>query len=395
MNPVKHYKCFIATCTLILGLVSLAGISAEPARTGFDRGALETIRKNAGDPSLNLHSLLIERDGQVVLEIYRPGGDATLNSLNGLGSVCSSTQEFDANRLHDVRSVSKSIVSLLWGIPEYQKLLPALETPVLSLYPELADLTPDSSRAPNRGAGKATESDLSAFRDRITVEHLFTMSSGLDWEEWTNPLFSDEIRLLWTHSHARFLFDRGLVLKPGEKFKYNGGGTAVLADILVKATGKTLIELAREKLLLPLEIRDFEWAQDFRDRPMPHAGLRLRPRDMVKIGRLVLNGGVWNGKQIVRRDWIEISTRKHLDTGVTLLSWNGQSIGYGYQWWTGSSFVKGKQIDWTAAVGNGGQRIFVVPSLDLVVVTTAGDYGKLPIQMQVGRLFERVLGAIR
>ena len=164
----------------------------------------------------------------------------------------------------------------------------------------------------------------------------------------------------------------------------------MLADLLVRAAGKGLIDIAREDLFEPLGIQDFQWALDFRGRPLPHAGLRLRPRDMVKIGRLVLNGGVWNGKQIIRRDWIETSTRRHLDTGVTLLGANEESLGYGYQWWTGSSLVKGRHVAWSAAVGNGGQRIFVVPELDLVVVTTAGDYGEVQIQRKVARLCSRI-----
>ncbi|MBL8021595.1 MAG: serine hydrolase [Leptospirales bacterium] len=384
---MKHFevRSILPSRRVVLAGFFVVGLTtALQAESPFDAGGLATLEREARDPGTNLHSLLIERGGRIQFEMYRNGADETLDSLGGLGTLCSSETKFDANTLHDVRSVSKSITSLLWGIPEYQRILPDLGSSVLSHYPDVEEFQElPSSEKP------------ALDKRRITVRNLFQMNSGLAWEEWVSPVMSDELRLLWKSSHVSFLMDRSLVHEPGQKFNYNGGGTAVLADLLVRTTGKPLIDIAREKLFDPLEIKDFKWALDLRDRPMPHAGLRLRPRDMMKIGRLVLNGGVWNGKQIIRRDWIEISTRSHLDTGVTLLSGNEQSMGYGYQWWTGSSVVKGKQIDWTTAVGNGGQRIFVVPSFDLVVVTTAGDYGKVAIQGKIGRLFERVLEVVQ
>jgi CubicO group peptidase (beta-lactamase class C family) len=100
---------------------------------------------------------------------------------------------------------------------------------------------------------------------------------------------------------------------------------------------------------------------------MPFNGLRMRPRDLVKIGRMVLDHGRWGGRQVVPADWIAASLQPRLATGFG-------GLGYGYQWWTGTLDWKGKAIPWAAAFGNGGQRLFVVPDLDMTVAITAGAY---------------------
>jgi len=124
----------------------------------------------------------------------------------------------------------------------------------------------------------------------------------------------------------------------------------------------------------------------------PGAGLRLRPRDAAKIGQLVLNGGTWHGQRVVPEDWVKQSTKPRFNA-----SWGGGMLQYGYQWWLGTSpFGAGRTVDWIAAFGGGGQRIFIVPTLDLVVVTNAGLYADGGQSAIVRTIFEyRVLPAIR
>ena len=222
------------------------------------------------------------------------------------------------------------------------------------------------------------------------------MSSGLDWKEWGKGfLTSDETRLLWKAEPVRFVLNRPQSAEPGERFNYSGGNTAILADLLCKKTGKSLVEIARSELFEPLGITEWQWATDSHGRALPHAGLRLTPRDMVKLGRLVLNKGRWKGKQLISKRWIEESTRQHILTGVNIFSASGENLGYGYQWWTGHSAWNNRSIPWSAAIGNGGQRIYVVPALDMTVVMTAGNYGSLEIHRTIGKLFDAIVAAAR
>jgi CubicO group peptidase (beta-lactamase class C family) len=349
---------------------------ASPAAAGFEPAALCRALEAAARADANLHGFLVERGGRLVAELYREGPDAPINVRYGLGSLFPDEVAFGTDDLHDVRSVSKSVVALLYGIVAQEGALPALSSPVLAAFPELAGL---------RSEG----------REAITWEHLLTMSSGLAWHEFgRSPLTSDETRLFWKAEPLRFVFDRPLVAEPGTRFEYNSGGTTTLAELLVRTTGRPLAELAREKLFAPLGITRFEWATDVRDRPLAFTGLRLRPRDMAKLGRLVLAGGRWRGQQVVPEAWVAESLRPHLGTGVHGLSPTGEEAGYGYQWWTGRLASAGGVLPFAVAVGNGGQRIFVVPALDLTVVVTAGAYGEPAIARAINPLFEQVIGAL-
>ncbi|PJZ84224.1 serine hydrolase domain-containing protein [Leptospira harrisiae] len=319
------------------------------------------------------HSFVIERHGKLIAEVYNTRKDHPFNKRYGLRFPFDGETKFDANILHDVRSVSKSVVSLLFGIAIDKKMIDRVDMPVLSFYPELSIPADDP-------------------KQKITWRHLLTMSSGLDWEEWRYGfLFSDETKLLWKKDIPSFVFDREMLQPPGTKFKYNGGGTSVLSAILIQKTGKPLKELAKEWLFDPLEIQNFEWVEDQNGRALAHAGLRLKPRDMLKIGRLVLNRGNWKGKQIVSKQWLNESLEHQIDSEVKIFRKDGRSLGYGYQWWLGETVFMEKKIPWSLALGNGGQLIFSIPSLDMVIVTTAGGYGDPTAIQRILDLVEKII----
>jgi len=350
--------------------------TAKMTTVGFDGQALCQTLTQVAQGQDNVHALLVERHGTLVGEVYRTGPDLPISVAYGLWHPFAQDTAFDSQTQHDVRSVSKSVVSLLYGIALDQGKAPALDTPVLSLYPDLADLH-------------------NPQRDAIQVSHLLTMSSGLAWQEWgRGTLFSDETPMYWKASPARYLFDRERPDLPGRTFNYNGAGTATLADILSQRSGKSLSELARSELMEPLGIHQWEWVADIHGRPLAFAGLRLTPRDMLKIGRLVNNKGRWHGRQVVPEQWIEDSTRPHISTHLSLLALTEETTGYGYQWWTGHVNWRGQILDWASAMGNGGQRIFVVPKLDLTIVLTAGDYGSAAIHHRENRLISAIIEAI-
>lgn len=323
---------------------------AKPSEVGLDPAPLNTLATRIrANPEINIHSILIVKDGKLVFEEYFTGRDQ--NWGTDLGVV-----EFDKDRLHDLRSVSKSVTSALVGIAVSEGKIPGVEATAYDLFPEyLEQMAPD--------------------KRSLTLLHILTMSAGLDWFEpsdYTNP-GNDEIRLINSPDPIAFTLGRSLASTPGERFQYNGGLPTLLGYLLESGYGMRGDKILEQKLLAPLGIEGFEFHANSSGMLAYASGIRLRPRDMVKIGLLYLNGGQWNGDQIVAKDWIEASLEPHLPS-----SW---TAGYGYQWWI-ARFESPDEAMWMpSAVGNGGQRIFVVQPLNMVVVITAGNYnmGDVPL----------------
>ena len=348
--------------------------TASPEDVGLDAAALCKItqelaaqgRAAARPDRRNVHAVLVVRHGKLVFEAYAAGKDE--NWGEPLGVV-----PHDAATKHDVMSISKSVVSLLFGIALERKLIAGTDVPVMSFFPEYAEL-----KTPKW--------------DKILLRHLLTMAPGYDWNEdtpWMDPY--NTVRAMSEAADPyRYILGREVLYEPDARWQYNSGATALLGAVLKKATGKPLDQFAKEALFDPLHIEDFEWSGMINGEPAAFGGLRLRPRDTAKIGQLVLNGGTWQGQRVVPEDWVKQSTKPRFDT-----SWGGMQ--YGYQWWLGTSpFGAGRTVDWIAAFGFGGQRIFIVPALDLVVVTNAGLYADGGESAIVRSIFEyRVLPAIR
>jgi len=277
---------------------------------------------------------------------------------------------FDADTLHDIKSVSKSVASLAVGIAIDRGLIRGVNEPIFSFFPELSDL-----RSPEK--------------DRIQLVHALTMSMGLAWEEATPATGdenNDEARMHRARDQCRYVLGLPVTAPAGQEFFYNTGALALVSAIIRKVTGRQLDEFARETLFEPLGITRVEWER-YKGETDAGGGLRLRPRDMAKIGQLVLAGGRWNDRQIVSKAWIETSTTPKIKNA------DGS---YGYLWWLGRSRLNGREVQWVGALGRGGQSIRIVPELDLVVAVTAGyyqDYSPRAFQMQYG-VFKDVLQGI-
>jgi CubicO group peptidase (beta-lactamase class C family) len=261
--------------------------------------------------------------------------------------------EYGTDTLHEVRSITKSVVALLIGVALDHGWLRSLDDRVFSYFPEDADLvTPD--------------------KNRITLRNLLTMTSGLEWPEsavsYNNPL-NVERRMGLTSDPYRFVLKQPLAETPGTAWNYNSGGVELLGGIMMKVSRQPLDEFAKQALFEPLGIRDWEWGRSPNGKLVAAAGLWLRPRDLAKIGQLVLNHGAWYGRQIVSAKWIKEMTAPQAPW------WPGGGYAYGYLWWLGRLATRDRDIDWAAAEGWGGQRLYVVPSLDLVVTVTASNYG--------------------
>jgi CubicO group peptidase (beta-lactamase class C family) len=330
----------------------------------IDRAALCGMADRlAASSDANIHAVLVARRGKLVFERYFRGSDE-INS-HPVGKVT-----FDSDTLHNVKSVSKSVASLAVGIALDRGLIRSINEPIFRFFPELSDL-----RTPER--------------ERIQLLHALTMSMGLKWVEAipSNEDNNDEVRMHMAPDPCRYVLGLPVAAPAGQDFFYNTGALTLVSAIMRKAVGRPLDEFARETLFEPLGITDFEWTRVKGDTDAG-GGLRLRPRDMAKIGQLVLAGGRWNDRQIVSKAWIDVSMTPRLEaTGPYF---------YGYLWWLGRSLHDGREVHWTAALGRGGQSIRIVPDLDLVVVVTAGyyqDYSPQAFQVQYG-VFRDVLRGI-
>ena len=329
-------------------------LSISPSEAGFTSDLEALLDKAITEKRVwNLHGLVIVRKRRLVLERYFEGDDNARG--RPLGKVA-----FKADTLHDLRSVSKSIVGLLYGIALADRKVPPPDAPLFGSFPEYTDLSTDPAR------------------NRWTIHNVLTMTMGTDWDELSVP-YSDptnsEIAMDMAPDRYRFVLGGPVVMEPGKRWNYNGGATALLARIIAKGTSKPLHAFAREALFDPLGIGPTEWFTDRGGEAIAASGLRMTPRDLARIGLMMLRAGMWSERRVVPAQWIERSTSPMVDVD--------EISRYGYQWYlgkfafavsTGPRWNRSRLEHFWSAIGNGGQRLFVLPGLDLAVAITAGNY---------------------
>jgi CubicO group peptidase (beta-lactamase class C family) len=326
------------------------GSMSTPAEVGFapDLGECFEIARQAGTLP-NLHGIVAMRGDRILFERYFAGPDAGLGKP--LGVV-----RFGPETLHDLRSVTKSIVGLLYGIALAAGHVPAPEAYLLEQFPEYPALVDEPARR------------------ALTVRHALTMTLGTEWDEFTFPysdLRNSEIAMDRAPDRCRYVLERPVVGPPGVRWTYNGGATALLGRLIAKGTKRPLHEFARAALFEPLQITRTEWHQGTDGEVKAASGLRMTPRDLARIGVMVLGGGQWNGRQVIPAEWLAACFTPAVPMP------DGHH--YGYQWYLGTvpkddgaSGVRREQT--ISAMGNGGQRLFLLPRQELVVAVTAGNY---------------------
>lgn len=322
-------------------------------------------RVRAGEFS-NVHGVLVVRRGQTLTEFYRDGEDQRRGSPPAL-------VQFGPEVLHDVRSITKSVVSLLFGIAQGAGQIGGVERSVLSYFPEYSDLA-------------------TSDRKRIRLGDMLSMTSGLKWSDENVP-YTDPSNTGAAMDRAadpvRYVLSQPIESPPGKRYRYSGGDVTVIAEVIRRATGTPIDVYAQRELFEPLGIRDYEWPKDARGVPIPDSGLRLRPRDMAKLGALIIQRGRWQGRQVVPEAWIEAATRAHADTTGA-----GEcGVQYGYYFFVGTRCEGASRLGWVAALGNGGQRILALPSEQLVIVLTAGLYDDPAAYRDVGYRLSNALMA--
>jgi CubicO group peptidase (beta-lactamase class C family) len=277
----------------------------------------------AADQKPFINGIVIIRNGYLVAESY----------FNG----------HDKDEYHNIRSVSKSFLSALFGIAIREKYIPHLDVKIMDYFPEYVNI------------------DV-RFK-QITIHDLITMYSGLDTDHnnYGQIFYSDD----WIGATLGQL----LIADPGEEFHYTTAGTHLLSAILTKATGMSSYEFAERHLLRPLGISLGKWEKGPGGYYIGGSDMHTSPRNMAKFGQLYLNGGVMNNIEIVPSSWVSVSIQDKMFRDN--LTWGPLTdMGYGYLWWLGT--ISG--YDAFIAIGHGGQFIIAIPELQMIVTTVSQSY---------------------
>jgi CubicO group peptidase (beta-lactamase class C family) len=276
----------------------------------------------------DIDSIIVVKHGKILIEEYFNG--ATPNTL------------------HDMRSAGKSFTSALVGIAIDKGLINGVNDRLLSYFPEIE-----------------RSNDWDLRKDDITLKHVLSMSFGLaepgEYPAWENSA--------WYTAHwINDVLYQPIEYEPGSRFDYDSAAPALFGPIIEQVSGMSVGQFSENFLFGPMGIYDYRWFTLPNGKDYTGGGFRMRPRDMAKFGQLYLQKGMWNGEQLISKEWVEESTRAHLVANAQL------DQHYGYYWWRETFPIDTRWIESYFASGNGGNKIYVFPTEDLVVVITASAY---------------------
>ncbi len=260
---------------------------------------------------------------------------------------------YKGSELHTLQSVSKSVTSLALGIAIDNGFIEGVGAPALPYF----DAYEFDRSDPRRAA--------------MTIEHLLTMQSGIKWEpdgSFQDPETST-VSLENAGDWIQFILDHPMDADPGTSFEYNDGASVLLGKIIGTATGQRLDEWTEERLFNPIGIENYYWKATPDGEIDSMGGLYLSAHDLARIGLLVLHDGIWGDERVVSEEWVRQSTSPHV--ADTAPDDDDDNRVYGYQWWLPNSSTGGPRA--IAATGFGGQRLTVIPELDLIIVFTGYD----------------------
>jgi len=305
---------------------------STPEEQGIDSRPLLAMLREIQEQELRIDSVIVVRNGHLVMEVYLP--------------------PYEREHRHIIFSATKGISALLVGLAIEDGLILDEKVKVLDLLPL---------------EGEEIK-NLDDRKRQLALEDLLTMTDGFEWQDWPYGIRAegDFSRLLASSDGVRYILDKPIVQEPGMHFNYNSGSSHLLTAIVQEVTGRTALQYANERLFHPLGIYDAGWSV-YQGINNGGSELVLRPRDMAKVGYLMLNEGRWEGEQILPAEWVEASIQQFIKTDVEFLEEE-----YGYQWYT--KHFAGHKVH--SAEGLGGNFTFVVPDLDLVVVFAGGLMGR-------------------
>jgi CubicO group peptidase (beta-lactamase class C family) len=371
---------FVWTFAFLLALAALAATAAEtgsselqppyladglavaPASAApLDAVLLTTLGERVRDNTFHqITSVLVMVDGKLAYEGY----------FNGAGRE---TQ-------HDIRSASKTVTSMLVGEAIARGALSGVDAKVFGFFPERHPKNPDPRKL------------------QVTVEDLLTMSSLLECDDENQASSGNEERMYVTEDWLGFFLDLPIkgfapwVTKPsespfGRSFSYCTAGVFTLGRVIEKTTKRTIPDFARETLFAPLGIEKVTWIYSPLNEAQTGGGLRIRSRDLAKLGQLYLDGGRWHGQQVVPEAWVKTSTAAHVQAAETDT--------YGYLWWRRDFTAGTRTFPAFYMSGNGGNKVVVIPSAKLVAVLTSNFYNSRGMHEQTAKLLtDYILAAL-
>lgn len=309
-----------------------------------DRRSLESFfidLKNNHPPLLRV---LVWQNGSIVLDADNPDAriDRETNLLRIIGSAFLRFMPFMRTPLSDfrgdlknVRSVTKTITSLLVGMVFSEQAPKVLDQSIRTYFPEISCDDPKSA---------------------ICLRHLLSNTAGFASIEDFNSMR----RLFSTENWIQTILGYPLQAEPGSTYIYSSANFHLAAGLLERALGTSLLDYAAANLFHPLGINDLFWEQDPQGIPFGGSDLYLTPEDMLTIGLACLNEGKWQGKQIIPGTWLQLSTQPQVKVN--------EHDQYGFGWWVNHNYREGCLPSYSAC-GVGGQRITIIPARDTIVVT--------------------------
>jgi CubicO group peptidase (beta-lactamase class C family) len=293
--------------------------TSTPEAQGMDSAELANLLAQFSQSPHHPHSIMVVRHGYVVAEAY--------------------ATPFEADMTHQLWSVSKSVTGGLVGILLRDGYLDSLDVPVLSFFPD------------------RTFDNVDARKEAITLRHLLTMTSGLECDVFLPGYPGDGI--FASDDWLQYSLSLPMMADPGTEFHYCNINTYLLSVILTELTGMPAVDFAAEHLFAPLGITDFRWETSPQGVSMGFSGLHLNTGDLAKLGYLYLNGGMWEGEQIIPAEYVAESIGAAVDSG-----W--PAAAYGYFWW---NIVPAGT---TMMLGRSGIYVILAPDKDLMLVMTGG-----------------------
>lgn len=355
MRVFTFFLLLFSGCTqqVPTGLNASGGwATSNPTAAGLNpERVTEAINFIEQDEHGDFMSLVVARNGSLVVEEY----------FNGHGP----------DSLQDMRSAGKSITSALVGIAIAKDYLAGIDAPVLPIFPSYSPVTHDG-----------------ADKQAITFEHLLTMTSGIDADadDPSSPGYESNMEV--TEDWVRFVLDLPMTRSPGTGWTYSSASSFLAGAAVEETAGKTLAQFAEEWLFGPLGIEDYYWAQTPQGRTVGQGNLYMRARDMAKIGQLYLNGGQWAGRQVIPESWINASVEP-----VHPVPWENYDA-YGYSWYTHTLQINDRNFHYFFASGNGGNKIYVFPNEEMVVITQSAAYNTRYGQGRSLEILRRILLAV-
>lgn len=312
----------------------------------MDSAVLANLYEYLATAGFNTNSVLVIRHGRIVSETY--------------------VAPFNADLHHDQRSVTKSVIATLVGVAVQEGKIATLDQKVLNFFPD------------QRANGPHQEA--------LEVRHLLDMASGIQWQEHPYNEKSDASKLWRSQDWVKFILDRQVSVTPGERFQYIAAAPHLLSAILTRSTGANAAEYARQGLFKIMGIDDFTWSADPQGHTVGESALRLKPRDMAKLGLLYARRGRWEGRQLLPPDWTEAVFAGGLPNRNSPLI---APPTYSRLWWTDAS------VRYAAARGRHGQHIIVLPEHDVVLVVTSKTADKSRSSSSVDMVKKYLLPAIK